>query len=180
MQSIDTLTKNIGMENILKQLHPQEYLEKLKARKILYEQERQYTLSDDTFRENLPTILMENISVYPNQLINIPLIDSIYMRTIMYSAGSDRILVIVPKQSIATTISFLVEIISITHQDQGLTQIENTNVSLERDRQMILSVKGLKRFRITSNQLRNIIENIVKIQNNASKRLRFMFVLGIL
>ena len=149
------------MENILKQLHPQEYSEKLKARKILYDQEKQETSSDDTLRENLPTILIENIAVFPNQVVNFPLVESIYLRTIMYYAGSDRIMVIVPKQNISNTISFLVEIISIAHQEQGLSQLESSNIISDTERKMIITIKGLKRFRLNFNQLRNIIDSTV-------------------
>lgn len=151
------------MENILKQLHPEEYSEKLKARKILYEQEKQEVSEDDTFRENLPCIVMEDMKVYPNQIISLPLNESIYLRTIMFSAGSDRIIVIIPTQNFNdSTVSFLVEIQSLSRTENGLAENNNELNNIQTsDNQLLLTIKGLKRFKLTSNPLRNIIENMV-------------------
>ena len=81
----------------------------------------------------------------------------------MYSAGSDRILVIVPKQAFdQTTISYLVEIISLTRPQNDLVSNNQLNNFEENNNALQLIIKGLKRFKLTSAGLRNIIENIVK------------------
>jgi len=151
------------MENILKQLHPDEYAEKLKARKILYEQEKQGVSQDDTFRDNLPCIIIENAKIYPNQILSIPINQSTYLRTIMFSAGSDRIMVISPSLNFNdSTVSFLVEIQSLNRPETGLVENNNETNNLESpNNHILLTIKGLKRFKLTSIPFRNIIENMV-------------------
>jgi len=152
LQSIDSLTKNIGMENIIKQLHPQEYIEKLKYKKLLYEQENHETQSDDTLRENIPSILVENVKIWPSQIMQLVISNPLYLRTVVYSAGSDRILTIISNSNVESSVSFLVEIMSIARPD-GVQQNNDAPVD-----QLTVHIKGLKRFRVSANSLRNIIE----------------------
>ena len=91
----------------------------------------------------------------------------------MFSAGSDRILIIIPHGNFDnSTLCFLVEILSLVRNENGLTQNNNNQ---DNNNQLILTIKGLKRFKPRSNSLTNIIENMV-IYNNISKKLQFTLV----
>jgi hypothetical protein len=148
------------MENIIRQLHPAEYAEKLRSRKILYEQENLSESTDDTLRENIPTINILNIKVYPSQVINIILNDSPHLSTIHYCAGSDRIMVINPDSNLNNDrVSFLVEILNLNRHEQQLQNIDQPNQT--DSNQFILTVKGIRRFKIIHNTIRNVIENHV-------------------
>lgn len=138
------------MENIIRQLHPTEYAEKLRSRKILYEQENFAT--DDNSRENIPTVFLSGVKIYPNQQLNIILKPSPFLNTITFSASSDRIIVISPEQN--SSISFLVEILNFGQIEHQINQGQPSD-------NYLLTVKCLKRFKIDPNTFRNVNENPV-------------------
>jgi hypothetical protein len=132
------MSKNVLLENIIKNKYKQKYEERLKIVNLSSDTEN---IHNDTQRNNIPAIIMNNIYVWPKIKRKLIITDLYYEETINISSINDRLLIIIPKSEYTNSLCSLVEISAVNkHSDR-----------------IDLEVIGLKRFRL--DEFNNIIED---------------------
>jgi hypothetical protein len=132
------MSKNVLLENLIKNKYKQKYEERLKIVNLSSDSEN---IHNDTERNNIPAIIMDNVYVWPKIKRKLNISDLYYEETINISSINDRLLIIIPKTDYTDTLCSLVEINSVNKRSDRID----------------LEVIGLKRFRV--NKFRNIIED---------------------
>lgn len=142
LQNIESLAKNVILENLIKTTHKLKYEERMKSVKIFNEQ-----VGATNFRNNIPIIFLKDSYVWPKLKKSINVSDFRFESTISISSVNDRFLVITQNdflnEDVTEKIACVVEIISINKRQ--------TEINIE--------VIGLKRILLKEIKIGSIDQN---------------------
>ena len=137
LQGKETMVKSITLENIIKSKYGSVYEEKLKLNKLMYDED-----NSSSQRNNIPSITLENVYIWPKIKKKIRVDDTQYSSTINSASINDRLIIIIPKFNLTEEdISCLCEILNI---NRATNYIE-------------MELLGIKRFKV--NRISNISES---------------------
>ncbi len=154
------MIKTVILENIIKSKYGSIYEEKLKINKLMYDED---DLS--TQRNNIPSITLENVYIWPKVKKKVKVYDIQYNSTIDNASINDRLIIITPKfQLTDEDLSSLCEIVNI---NRGSDFIEIELLGIKR-----FKVNRITNFSETNNPLYLASGDIIKDLNIDSENLK--------
>lgn len=146
LQSKDSISKNVIMENIIKAKYSLKYEERLKMAKLMYEEEAGSV--DDKLRNNLPAVVIRGANVWPKVRKRIKVTEMQYEPTISISSINDRVLCVIPENIPESNLRS-------NEGSHSLNQIaclvELVNIQrAENSSELNVELLGLKRFKVRS------------------------------
>jgi hypothetical protein len=152
LQSRESLSKNILLENLIKSKYLKYYDEKLKVNKILYDESS--NSEDDNKRQNIPAIILEDCFVWPQVKRKLIITNMYFDTTISISSINDRLLVIIPSSSIVNNPNGNENIVSSLVELSSINKFES---------RIEIEVTGRKRFKVS--KFENASENSNNVNN---------------